>query len=101
MARTNDSIVYPEGKLFIARTLNGTGWEVRGELGVKVVKVPTDKGGQRTTYERTDTEGGVLEKGISKGIDARIAAVKLQVAMGMLTEEQGATKILVHKPAKK
>lgn len=100
MARSNDSIVYPEGKLFICRTVNGTGWEVRDPSGVKVVKVPTDKGGQRTTYERLEVEGGVLKKDIGKGIDARCEAVKLQVTMGLMTEEAGAAQLLKHKPVK-
>ena len=100
MARENDSIVYPEGKLFICRTLNGTGWEVRSPVGVTIVNEPTPKGAVKKVLTRNDAEGGVLEKGIGKGIDARVQAVKHAVTLGYMTEEQGAAQILKHKPAK-
>jgi len=100
MARVNASLVYPEGQLAICRTDGGTGWEVRSKDGFAAVKEPTASGGQRTVYVRVEGEGCILEKGISKGIDARVAAVRHQVALGMMTEEQGAAQVLKLKPPK-
>lgn len=100
MARTNDGLVYPEGKLFICRTLGASTWEVRNWAGVVISKVPTEKGGQRTVFTRSDDPSGVLESGIAKGIDARCAAVRHQVEDGTLTAEQGAAQLLKLKPPK-
>ena len=100
MARTNDGLVYPEGKLFICRTLGASTWEVRNSAGVVVTKEPTEKGGQRTVFTRSEEPNGVLESGISKGIDARCAAVRHQVEAGTLTAEQGQAQLLKLKPPK-
>jgi hypothetical protein len=100
MARTNDSIVYAESKLAICRKLGSTEWEVRGPNGFSVTKEPTDKGGSRTVLVRNDGEGAVLET-TSNGAKARLAAVKHSLALGLITEEVAAARIVALTPAKK